>query len=182
MIKLKTYLVTGGAGFIGSNFIKYMLYKYNDIKIICLDKLTYAGNLANIEYELENYSDKLEFIKGDIINKELVEYIFDNWDITFIVNFAAESHVDRSIEDADVFLETNVVGVQNLLNVAKDKWETEERDYSQQTSGEFVIVNYLHSPRCVSCETPSQRKDFGARCDQERPQGTRVKNQSGHQQ
>src|SRR5690554_4647794 len=109
-----------------------MLYKYNDIKIICLDKLTYAGNLANIEYELENYSDKLEFIKGDIINKELVEYIFDNWDITFIVNFAAESHVDRSIEDADVFLETNVVGVQNLLNVAKDKWETEERDYLDQ--------------------------------------------------
>src|SRR6056297_14022 len=126
---MKTYLVTGGAGFIGSNFIKYMLDKYEDIKIICLDKLTYAGNLANIEYELENYDDKLEFIKGDINNKELVEYIFDNWNIKYVVNFAAESHVDRSIENADIFLETNVLGVQNLLNIAKDKWEKGERKY-----------------------------------------------------
>jgi dTDP-glucose 4,6-dehydratase len=129
VINMKSYLVTGGAGFIGSNFIKYMLNKYEDIEIICLDKLTYAGNLANIEYELENHNDKLEFIKGDINNKELVEYIFDNWDITYVVNFAAESHVDRSIENADLFLETNVLGVQNLLNIAKDKWEIGEREY-----------------------------------------------------
>jgi len=126
---MKTYLVTGGAGFIGSNFIKYILDKHKDIKIICLDKLTYAGNLANIEEDLKNSPENLTFIKGDINNTELVEYIFDQWDINFIVNFAAESHVDRSIEDAEIFLKTNVLGVQNLLNIAKDKWETGEREY-----------------------------------------------------
>jgi len=128
-IIMRTYLVTGGAGFIGSNFIKYILEKHQYIKIICLDKLTYAGNLANIEEDLNNNPEKLTFIKGDINNSELVEYIFDQWDINYIVNFAAESHVDRSIEDAEIFLKTNVLGVQNLLNIAKDKWETGEREY-----------------------------------------------------
>jgi len=127
-----TYLVTGGAGFIGSNFIKYLLEKYQDIKIICLDKLTYAGNLANIEEDMNNKPDQIFFIKGDINNTELVEYIFDQWDINYIVNFAAESHVDRSIEDAEIFLKTNVLGVQNLLNIAKDKWETGEREYKDE--------------------------------------------------
>jgi len=126
---MKTYLVTGGAGFIGSNFIKYILEKHQDIKIICLDKLTYAGNLANIEEDLNNNPEKLSFIKGDINNTELVKYIFDQWNINYIVNFAAESHVDRSIEDAEIFLKTNVLGVQNLLNIAKDKWKTGEREY-----------------------------------------------------
>lgn len=122
---MKTYLVTGGAGFIGSNFIKYILKKYPERKVICLDKLTYAGNLANLKDEL----DEIEFIKGDICNKELVEYIFTEFNIDFVVNFAAESHVDRSIEDAEIFLKTNVLGVQNLLNIAKDKWEIGEREY-----------------------------------------------------
>lgn len=126
---MKTYLVTGGAGFIGSNFIKYILEKHNDRKIICLDKLTYAGNLANIESELNDSPERLEFIKGDINNTELVEHIFDNYDITYVVNFAAESHVDRSIEDAALFLDTNILGTQNLLNIAKDKWEVAEREY-----------------------------------------------------
>jgi dTDP-glucose 4,6-dehydratase len=126
---MKTYLVTGGAGFIGSNFIKYLLEEYQDVKIICLDKLTYAGNWENLEEDINNNLDKLFFIKGDITNTELVEYIFDQWDINYIVNFAAESHVDRSIEDAEIFLKTNVLGVQNLLNIAKDKWELGERKY-----------------------------------------------------
>ena len=126
---MNTYLITGGAGFIGSNFIKYLLNRYTDINIICLDKLTYAGNLENIKEELENSNDRLEFIKGDINNRELLEYIFDRWNIQYIVNFAAESHVDRSIEDANIFLETNVLGVQNLMNVAKDIWKTSENQY-----------------------------------------------------
>lgn len=128
-IKVKTYLVTGGAGFIGSNFIKYILKKYPERKVICLDKLTYAGNLANIEAEINSPAQKLSFIKGDINNKELVEYLFETNDITYIVNLAAESHVDRSIEDAEIFLKTNVLGVQNLLKIAKDKWQLGERKY-----------------------------------------------------
>lgn len=126
---MKTYLVTGGAGFIGSNFIKYMLDKYDDLYIICLDKLTYAGNIKNIEDELKKYNDKLEFIKGDICNGELVEYIFNTWKITYVVNFAAESHVDRSIENADIFMKTNILGVHNLLNVAKNTWAISETRY-----------------------------------------------------
>lgn len=125
------YLVTGGAGFIGSNFIKYMLEKNDPIRIICLDKLTYAGNIANIENELRNNKGQLKFIKGDICNPELVEYIFDHYHIKYVVNFAAESHVDRSIKDADIFLKTNILGVQNLLKIARKKWEIEERTYDE---------------------------------------------------
>ncbi len=112
-------LVTGGAGFIGSNFIHYMIEKYPEYKIVNLDKLTYAGNLENLK-DLEsnpNYS----FVKGDIGNKELVEYIVDQNQIDVIVNFAAESHVDRSILEPDLFLKTNVLGTQVLLEVTKEK-------------------------------------------------------------
>jgi len=111
-------LVTGGAGFIGSNFIHYMLDKYNDYQVINLDKLTYAGNLENLKEVEDNPNYK--FIKGDIINRELVEYIFVEYDIDYVVNFAAESHVDRSIEDPDIFVKTNVRGTQVLLDIAKE--------------------------------------------------------------
>lgn len=117
---MKTYLVTGGAGFIGANFVKYMLNKYIDNKIIILDKLTYAGNLGTIKLNLED--SRIEFIKGDIKNSELVENIFYRYDIDYVVNFAAESHVDRSIENPQIFLETNILGTQNLLEVAKVNW------------------------------------------------------------
>lgn len=117
---MKTYLVTGGAGFIGANFIKYMLKKYDEIKIICLDKLTYAGNLNSLKKELED--NRLEFVKGDICNAELVENIFSRFDIDIVVNFAAESHVDRSINDPEIFLKTNIIGTEVLMNVAKKKW------------------------------------------------------------
>ena len=115
-----TYLITGGAGFIGANFIKYILKKYEDVKVIILDKLTYAGNSATIKEELENI--RVSFIKGDICDRGLVENIFKKNDVDFVVNFAAESHVDKSIEDPSAFLETNIIGTQTLLDVAKFHW------------------------------------------------------------
>lgn len=117
---MKTYLVTGAAGFIGANFLKYILNKHSDIFVVVLDKLTYAGNLKNIEEELKD--KKVEFVKGDICNNELVENIFSKYDIDYVVNFAAESHVDRSIEDPKLFLETNILGTQTLLDTAKKFW------------------------------------------------------------
>lgn len=118
---MKTYLVTGAAGFIGTNFVKYMLEKYeNNIRIIVLDKLTYAGNIENIQEEIT--SKKIDFVKGDICNRELVEDIFSRYEIDYVVNFAAESYVDRSISNPQIFLETNILGTQNLLEVSKKFW------------------------------------------------------------
>jgi len=114
------YLVTGGAGFIGANFVKYMLNRYENINIVVLDKLTYAGNLGTIREELKDR--RVTFIKGDICNRELVENIFMHKEIDYIVNFAAESHVDRSIENPGIFLETNILGTQTLMDVAKAHW------------------------------------------------------------
>jgi dTDP-glucose 4,6-dehydratase len=121
---MKTYLVTGGAGFIGSNFVHYMLKKYNDIKLINLDKLTYAGNLENLK-SVEN-DNRYTFVQGDICDKALVEKLFVDFDIDYVVNFAAESHVDRSIREPEVFVNTNVLGTVTLLNAAKNAWETAE--------------------------------------------------------
>ena len=118
---MKTYLVTGAAGFIGTNFVKYMLEKYGEeIRIAVLDKLTYAGNIENIQEEID--SKKIDFVKGDICNRELVEDIFSRYEIDYVVNFAAESHVDRSISNPQIFLETNILGTQNLLEVSKKFW------------------------------------------------------------
>lgn len=115
-------LVTGGAGFIGANFVKYMLKKYSDIFIVILDKLTYAGNLGTIAEELKD--PRIVFVKGDIGNQELVDNIFAKYDIDRVINFAAESHVDRSIENPQLFLQTNILGTQNLLDCAKKAWIT----------------------------------------------------------
>ena len=98
---MKTILVTGGAGFIGSNFVRHMLTTHPDYKIINVDALTYAGNLENLKDVVDNKN--YIFIKADIRDREKIETIFDNYDIDFVVNFAAESHVDRSIEEPDVF-------------------------------------------------------------------------------
>ncbi|MBM7655867.1 dTDP-glucose 4,6-dehydratase [Neobacillus cucumis] len=111
-------LVTGGAGFIGSNFIHYFLEKYPDAFIVNYDKLTYAGNLDNISDV--PFSKRYTFIKGDIINEELVDYVVKTQEVDLIVNFAAESHVDRSIANSYEFVKTNIVGTQSLLNVAKN--------------------------------------------------------------
>ena len=110
-------LVTGGAGFIGCNFVYYMLDKYSDYKIVCLDALTYAGNLRSLDKATENPNFK--FIKGSIADKELVNRIFEEEKFDIVVNFAAESHVDRSIENPFIFLETNVMGTACLLDASK---------------------------------------------------------------
>jgi dTDP-glucose 4,6-dehydratase len=110
-------LVTGGAGFIGSNFIHYMLNKYPEYEIVCLDKLTYAGNLSNLESILNHKN--FGFVKGDITDQEFIEDLFGSNSFDIVVNFAAESHVDRSISGPSVFLETNYIGVFNLLEVIR---------------------------------------------------------------
>lgn len=122
---MKNILVTGGAGFIGSMFVKHMLntYSYN---IINLDVLTYAGNLENLK-EVEN-NLKYTFIKGDIRDEALIEDLFSKHNIDAVVNFAAESHVDRSIEDPQIFLTTNILGTQVLLDVAKKHWKINPQD------------------------------------------------------
>ncbi|MBL1212933.1 MAG: dTDP-glucose 4,6-dehydratase [Ignavibacteriae bacterium] len=114
---MKNILVTGGAGFIGSNFINYYLKNNDDVKIINLDKLTYAGNLENLKpsEDKKNYT----FVKGDITNTELVNYLFAKYEINQVINFAAESHVDRSILGSEVFFRTNVIGTNVLLEAAR---------------------------------------------------------------
>lgn len=119
---MKTYLVTGAAGFIGANFIKYMLTTYTDVKIVVLDLLTYAGNLGTIAGDIDHM--RCEFVKGDICDRELVNGLFDKYGFDYVVNFAAESHVDRSIENPQLFLMTNILGTQNLLDAARHSWVT----------------------------------------------------------
>ena len=118
---MKRYLVTGAAGFIGANFLKYLLKKYEeDIYVVVLDKLTYAGNLGTIKDEIAD--SRVRFVKGDIRNAELVANIFAENDIDYVVNFAAESHVDRSIANPQLFLETNILGTHNMLDCARKAW------------------------------------------------------------
>ena len=122
-MNMKTYLVTGAAGFIGSNFVKYILGKYGDnIEVIILDALTYAGNLASIKEEIER--PNVTFVRGDVRDRELVQGIMRDNDVDYIVNFAAESHVDRSITNPRLFLEVNILGTQNMLDCAREAWFT----------------------------------------------------------
>ena len=119
---MKTYLVTGAAGFIGSNFIKYMLSKHDDIRIVILDALTYAGYLGTIDNDIDN--KRCFFVKGDIRDRRLVDDLFDKYNFDYVINFAAESHVDRSITNPQLFLETNILGTQTLLDAARKAWVT----------------------------------------------------------
>lgn len=119
--KLKrTYLVTGAAGFIGANFIKYMLANHDDVRIVILDSLTYAGNYKTIEKDIDEYRCFFEY--GSINDTDLIRRLFEKYPITNVVNFAAESHVDRSIMNPGLFVETNVLGTQALLDGAKKAW------------------------------------------------------------
>ena len=118
---MKKVLITGGAGFIGTNFVKYIYRTHKDWSIINLDALTYAGNLENLK-ELEG-APRYAFVKGDITDRGLISRLFDEYDFDYVVNFAAESHVDRSIREPEIFLKTNVLGTQCLLDSAKAKWQ-----------------------------------------------------------
>jgi dTDP-glucose 4,6-dehydratase len=116
---MKSILVTGGAGFIGSNFVRMVLDEHKDYLVVNLDKLTYAGNLENLQQYIDYPNHR--FVKADICDGELVESLIDEYEIDAIVNFAAESHVDRSIEEPKLFIETNVIGTLMLLEAARDK-------------------------------------------------------------
>ena len=129
----KSILVTGCAGFIGSNFVPYFLEKYPNYHIVNLDLLTYAGNLENLK-EVEG-NPNYTFIKGNICNRELVEYIFDTFDIKGVIHFAAESHVDNSIKNPGIFVETNVNGTFTLLDVAYKKWMEKPFTYKKEYEG-----------------------------------------------
>jgi len=138
---MKTYLVTGAAGFIGANYLKYILSKYKkeEIKVIIVDVLTYAGNLGTITEEIKD--ERVIFEKVDIRDQKEIARIFSENEVDFVVNFAAESHVDRSIENPQIFLETNILGTQNLLENAKIAWTVakDENGYPVYKDG----VKYL---------------------------------------
>jgi dTDP-glucose 4,6-dehydratase len=123
---LKHILITGGAGFIGSNFIPYFLEKYENYFLVNLDLLTYAGNLENLE-EVENHN-RYKFVKGDILNRELLEYLFSEYKFFAVIHFAAESHVDNSILNPHTFIETNVNGTHNLIDIAYKFWKDKSID------------------------------------------------------
>ncbi len=122
----KTILITGGAGFIGSHLVRLLVKQYADYNIVNLDKLTYAGNLANIA-DIENNSN-YEFVKGDIVDTDFINELFKKYDFDSVIHLAAESHVDRSIESPMDFIMTNIVGTTNLLNAAKHTWEGSFKD------------------------------------------------------
>lgn len=117
---MKTYLVTGAAGFIGANYLKYILAKHDDIRVVVLDLLTYAGYLGTIANDIDN--ERCYFVKGDICDRGLLDSLFAEYRFDVVVNFAAESHVDRSIENPQLFLQTNILGTQNLLDAARTAW------------------------------------------------------------
>jgi len=116
----KTILVTGGAGFIGANFIPYFLEENKDVKVVNLDKLTYAGDITNLD-EVANRKN-YTFTAGDICDRNLIEELFEKYNFTGVIHFAAESHVDNSIKNPGAFIDTNITGTFNLLDVAKNNW------------------------------------------------------------
>jgi dTDP-glucose 4,6-dehydratase len=130
-------LITGGCGFIGSNFVRYLLKNREDVKVINIDNLTYAGNLANLIDVQRDYPDRYAFVKGDIADKKIVEDIFEKSDIWCVVNFAAESHVDRSVIGPEIFIRTNILGTFNLLETARIFWLLQDQ-------GNLEVRRFLH--------------------------------------
>ncbi len=127
---MQAVLITGGAGFIGSNFIPYYLEKNKNTQVVNLDLLTYAGDISNLK-EVENNSN-YKFIKGDICDRNLVESLFKEYKFNGVIHFAAESHVDNSIKSPDVFVRTNVFGTFNLIDVAKNYWMDGPNQYKKR--------------------------------------------------
>lgn len=139
---MKSALVTGGAGFIGSNFIKHMIERHSEWLFVNLDALTYAGNLENLK-NVENSNNHV-FVNGDIMDRTLVSTLFEKYNFDYVINFAAESHVDRSIEEPEIFLKTNILGTQCLLDLAKQYWQTgkDEQGYPTYRDGvKFLQVS-----------------------------------------
>ena len=122
-------LITGGCGFIGSNFIRHLLNRIEDVEIVNVDLLTYAGNLANLADVEKTYPDRYRFIKGDIAEKDTVFNWFDAFEVDWVVHFAAESHVDRSILGPEVFVRTNILGTFNLLEACRRFWPLNEEEF-----------------------------------------------------
>ena len=132
---MNTYLVTGAAGFIGANYIKYLLKEFEDVRIVILDLLTYAGYFGTIDKDIDN--ERCFFYKGDIGNRALLDQLFQEYRFDVVVNFAAESHVDRSISNPQLFLQTNILGTQALLEAARTAWVTgrDEQGYPTWRKG-----------------------------------------------
>ncbi|MBC9825933.1 dTDP-glucose 4,6-dehydratase [Carnobacterium inhibens] len=154
-------LVTGGAGFIGSNFVHYMLQNHPNYKIINLDLLTYAGNVHNLDDVMDNPNHT--FIKGNITNKKLVRQLVNEHDITHIVNFAAESHVDRSILNPEVFVESNIQGTIALLNVAKEmNIEKYIQISTDEVHGSLGAAGYFKEETPLAPNSPYSASKAGA--------------------
>lgn len=158
---MKNILVTGGAGFIGSNFVRYMLNKYRNYKIVNLDLLTYAGNIKSLDDVKEN--PNYLFVKGDIADNKLVDKTVLENKIDVIINFAAESHVDRSITNPDIFIKTNILGTQNLLEVAK-KYKTEKffQISTDEVYGSLGKTGFFTEKTPVSPNSPYSASKAGA--------------------
>ncbi len=147
---MKTYLVTGGCGFIGSNFIYYMFRKYRDIRIVNVDCLTYAGNLENLSKF--NHDDRYIFVKADICDSNAIENIFKKYDIDYVIHFAAESHVDRSISGPVIFTQTNVLGTAIMLNAARKAWKGKSDKKYLQVSTDEVYGALTNDPKTFFTE------------------------------
>ena len=152
---MKTLLVTGGAGFIGVNFVQYWLNKYKEDKVIVLDALTYAGNIASLEPVKEN--PNFSFVHGDILDTRLVEELLRHHKVDTLVHFAAESHVDRSITGPDAFLETNIMGTHSLLKAAKKVWLDENLLEDREHRFHHVSTDEVYGT--LSLEEPAFTED-----------------------
>lgn len=152
---MQTILVTGGAGFIGSNFINGIRKRRKDIWIMNLDKLTYAGNLENLDLSPDDSGYR--FIRGDICDPETVTEIFREYDVDAVFHFAAESHVDRSIQDSAAFVRTNVLGTQTLLEAARMAWSREEGDFCPGKRFLYVSTDEVYGS--LGASDPAFRED-----------------------